>query len=130
MSETTAFTSFAEFWPYYVREHGQAATRWLHFCGTTLAIVVLITAIALGWWWLLIAVPLAGYGLAWISHFTIEKNRPATFKYPLWSLWGDFKMWWLMLTGRMGSELRRLGVGPDSAGGSAERRPQPPDGTP
>ena len=111
MSETTTYTSFAEFWPYYVGEHGKASTRWLHFCGTTVAILLLVVAIALQWWWLLIAVPLAGYGLAWISHFTIEKNRPATFKYPLWSLWGDFKMWWLMLTGRMGSEIRRLGIG-------------------
>jgi hypothetical protein len=111
MTESTTYTTFAQFWPYYVREHGKAATRWLHFGGTTLAIAVLIAAIAMQWWWLLIAVPLAGYGFAWVSHFTIEKNRPATFKYPLWSLWGDFKMWWLMLTGRMESELRRLGIG-------------------
>jgi hypothetical protein len=101
------FQTFGEFWPYYVHEHGKAATRWLHFCGTTLALGVLIAAIALNWWWLLIAVPVAGYGFAWISHFTIEKNRPATFKYPLWSLWGDMKMWWLMLTGQMGREMEK-----------------------
>lgn len=109
--------SFTSFWPYYVHEHSKAATRWLHFCGTTLAIGVLLAAIALRWWWLLIAVPVAGYGLAWLSHFTIEKNRPATFKYPLWSLLGDLKMWWLMLTGRMGREIDRLRLGSDGAMG-------------
>jgi hypothetical protein len=105
---TPRIQSFQDFWPYYVSEHSKSSTRWLHFCGTTLAVGLLIAAIVMQWWWLLVAVPLAGYGLAWISHFTIEKNRPATFTYPLWSLAGDMKMWWLMLTGRMQGEIRRL----------------------
>lgn len=106
MSEAT-YQTFTEFWPYYVREHDKVATRWWHFAGTTLAIAVLVAAVVLKWWWLLIAVPVAGYGFAWFSHFTIEKNRPATFKYPLWSLASDFKMWWLMLTGQMGREVEK-----------------------
>jgi hypothetical protein len=106
-STTPRFHTFAEFWPFYVQEHSQPATRWIHFLGSTLAVVLLIAALATARWWLLIAVPLAGYGFAWISHFGIEHNRPATFKYPLWSLAADWKMWLLMLTGRMGEEVKR-----------------------
>jgi hypothetical protein len=90
-----------------VQEHSQPATRWIHFLGSTLAVVLLIAALATARWWLLIAVPLVGYGFAWISHCGIEHNRPATFKYPLWSLAADWKMWLLMLTGRMGEEVKR-----------------------
>jgi hypothetical protein len=105
---TDRIQSFRDFWPYYVREHARPATRWVHFVGTTLAIAVLVGAIAWQWWWVLVAVPIIGYGFAWISHLAIEHNRPATFKYPLWSLAGDFKMWFLMITGRMGGEVRRI----------------------
>jgi hypothetical protein len=103
------FTSFAEFWPFYVQEHSLPATRWVHFLGSTLAVVLVIVAIVWQWWWLLIAVPLVGYGFAWASHFGIEHNRPATFKYPLWSLAADWKMWLLMLGGQMGKEVERVG---------------------
>jgi hypothetical protein len=102
------FTSFAEFWPFYVQEHRRPATRLLHFLGSTLAIVLMLAAIALRQWWLLIGVPLVGYGFAWLSHFGIEHNRPATFEYPLWSLAADWKMWLLMLSGRMGREVARI----------------------
>ncbi len=103
--------TFAEFWPYYVREHRQARTRIWHFVGTTLAIVAVAAAAVLqsGWW--LLAAPFCGYAFAWLSHLWVEKNRPATFKYPLWSLLADFKMWALILTGRMRSEVERY-VGP------------------
>ncbi len=102
------FQSFAEFWPFYVREHSCATTRRLHFVGTTLAIVVLFAALTLGRWLWLVAVPVCGYALAWFSHFTIERNRPATFKYPLWRVRGDLKMWTLMATGRMADEVQRI----------------------
>ncbi|HEX3727526.1 MAG TPA: DUF962 domain-containing protein [Pirellulales bacterium] len=98
--------SFSEFWPFYVREHSQPACRAFHFVGSTLSLAVLVAAIAVSPWWLL-AAPLVGYGFAWFSHFTIEKNRPASFKYPLWSFIADWKMWALMLVGRMGGEVQK-----------------------
>ena len=102
------FQSFAEFWPFYVREHSRATTRRIHFVGATLAIIVLIVAVVEQRWLLLLAVPVCGYALAWFSHFVIERNRPATFKYPLWALRGDLKMWALMATCRMADEVRRI----------------------
>jgi hypothetical protein len=107
-TNTGRFTSFAEFWPFYVQEHSRPATRVVHFLGSTLAVVLVIVAIVGQWWWLLLAVPLVGYGFAWASHFGIEHNRPATFKYPLWSLAADWKMWLLMLSGQMGKEVERV----------------------
>jgi len=104
------FRSFEEFWPYYLREHGKPGTRRLHFVGTLLALLCLIAAIALRRPLLLLTAPLIGYGLAWIGHFGIEGNRPATFKHPLWSARGDLRMFGLMLTGRIERELRRLGL--------------------
>jgi hypothetical protein len=100
------YRSFDEFWPYYVREHSRPACRNLHFIGSTLAVVIVLVG-ALYNPWLLLAVPIVGYGFAWIGHFAIEKNRPATFKYPLWSLIADWKMWSLMLVGRMSSEVEK-----------------------
>jgi hypothetical protein len=96
------FNSFAEFWPYYLGEHSQPATRFLHGLGTLTAIGALIALIAMGKWWLFPLALVPGYAFAWTSHFFIEKNRPATFTHPLWSLMGDWKMLALMLTGRLG----------------------------
>jgi hypothetical protein len=72
--------------------------------------VIGLLAAAVVWrlWWLLAAVPLAGYGFAWVSHFAVEGNRPATFRHPLWSLAADFKMWFLIASGQMCRELRRI----------------------
>ena len=104
------YRSFAEFWPFYLREHSKPSTRALHYAGTSLVIAIALFAALTGRWLLLLAVPVAGYGFAWLAHFRVEKNRPATFTYPLWSLGADFKMWWLWLTGRLGPELQRAGV--------------------
>jgi len=99
-------TTYEEFWPYYVSEHARPATRALHVLGTSLVIATLAAAVLLSPSWLL-AAPVAGYAPAWIAHFFVEKNRPATFTYPLWSLRGDFRMFFLILRGRMGPELER-----------------------
>ena len=104
------YATFAEFWPFYLREHSRPQTRWLHYVGTSLVVLIALAAILTGTWWLLVAMPVAGYFFAWIAHFTVEKNRPATFTYPLWSLGADFRMWWLWLTGRLAPELRKAGV--------------------
>src|SRR5687768_5302328 len=104
------YRSFAAFWPHYLREHSRPATRALHYAGTSIVILIAIAAVTMGWWWLLAALPVAGYGFAWFSHFLVERNRPATFTYPAWSLAADFRMWWLWLTGRLETELASAGV--------------------
>lgn len=107
------YRSFSEFWPFYLREHSKARTRSLHYAGTSLVICIAIFTLLTGRWVWLCAIPFAGYGFAWIAHFAVEKNRPATFTYPLWSLAADFKMWWLWLSGQLGKELERAGVKAD-----------------
>ena len=104
------YSSFREFWPFYLREHSKPQTRALHYVGTSLVVAMAIYALATQQWLVLIAVPVAGYFFAWVAHFRIERNRPATFTYPLWSLLADFKMWALWLGGRLGPELERAGV--------------------
>ena len=105
-----AYTSFAEFWPFYLREHSKPQTRALHYIGTSLVVAIALYAVVTQRWLLLLALPLAGYFFAWVAHFGVEKNRPATFTYPLWSLAADFRMWALWLSGRLKPELERAGV--------------------
>lgn len=100
------YTSFREFWPFYVCEHSRPLTRWLHFCGTLLLFPLIIVALLSSAWYLLL-LPLVGYGFAWTSHAFVEKNKPATFRYPWWSLMADFKMFFYMLSGRMSAEVEK-----------------------
>lgn len=109
-TSTDRYQSFAEFWPFYLQEHSNALNRRVHFIGTTGVIALFIAAVVLMRPMLLIGMPLCGYGFAWVGHFIIQKNRPATFKYPLWSLAGDFKMYFCALTGKLGKELDAAGV--------------------
>jgi hypothetical protein len=95
------FKSFSDFWPYYLGEHSRPATRALHCLGTLTALSLVIVLIVRGKWWLSPLALVPGYAFAWAAHFFIEKNRPATFTYPLWSFMGDWKMLGLMLTGRL-----------------------------
>lgn len=100
--------NYREFWDFYVREHSKPMTRTLHFAGTSLGIILLLYFVATGRWYFFPVFFAIGYGFAWFSHFFIEKNRPATFKYPLWSFISDFRMIWFMLSGRMASEVERV----------------------
>ena len=99
---TARIASFREFYPYYLAEHRDRTCRRLHFVGSSLVLVVLALVVlgVFNAWWLL-ALPVIGYGFAWLGHFRFEKNRPATFKYPLYSFMGDWVMFRDMLTGRI-----------------------------
>lgn len=96
-----AFTRFRDFYPHYLDEHRDRRCRRLHFIGSSLVPVILVFALGSGrlvWLWL---APLAGYGFAWAGHFIFEKNRPATFRHPLYSLMGDWVMYWDVLRGKV-----------------------------
>lgn len=101
-------TNYTEFWDFYVQEHSKPMTRLLHFIGTSLGIILLIWFIFRGTWYHIPLCFVCGYAFAWFAHFVVEKNRPATFKYPLWSFISDYKMMWYMLTGRMAREIERV----------------------
>jgi hypothetical protein len=102
------FKTFDEFWPHYVAEHSKAATRTLHAIGTTTAVACAAALIAGRKWRLLPLALIPGYGAAWISHFFIENNKPATFDYPFWSLIADYKMVGMMIAGKIDEEVERV----------------------
>ncbi|HAF43034.1 MAG TPA: DUF962 domain-containing protein [Sphingobium sp.] len=117
----TSINRFRDFWPYYLQEHARPGTRVLHYAGTSLVIGLAAAAPLTGRWWIAAALPLAGYGFAWLGHGLIERNRPATFRYPFWSLRADFVMWQRFLTGHMQRDLARAGVRPDGTIDPARR---------
>jgi hypothetical protein len=94
------YTSFKEFYPYYLTEHKRVGTRITHFVGTTAFLLFLAYAVLTFWWWGILIGIACAYGMAWIGHFFIERNKPATFQYPLWSLLSDFKLYFAILTGQ------------------------------
>ena len=101
------FSSFEAFWPYYLSQHSKRVTRLVHVTGTLLALFALVKTVLAPSLGTFLAVPVFGYGFAWVAHFFVQENRPATFRYPLWSLQGDFYMLWLWLSGRLETELVR-----------------------
>ena len=106
------YETLQEFWPFYLREHSRPATRALHLVGTGIALVCILAASVTFWWWLLLVGLVAGYAFAWVAHFFVEHNRPATFTYPLKSLASDWVMFALFVSGRLGRELERHGLRP------------------
>lgn len=98
---TPPFRSFREFYPYYLQEHSNRTCRRLHFIGTSLVIAIAAWALVSGNLALLWLLPFAGYGFAWVGHYGYEKNRPATFKHPFYSLIGDFAMYRDIWLGRL-----------------------------
>lgn len=95
------FKSFSDFYPYYLQEHSNTTCRKLHFIGTCGVISLLLLFFFTGDLLILIMLPFIGYSLAWIGHLAFEKNKPATLRHPVYSLLGDFKMFWEILTGRI-----------------------------
>ena len=95
------YTSFAAFYPFYLSEHANRVSRRLHVIGTTVALLLLAAAIVWRQPWLVLAALVQGYAFAWVGHFFFEHNRPATFRYPLYSFMGDWRLWWDVLRGRI-----------------------------
>ena len=110
MTNLPRIETYREFWPFYLRQHANPDTRLWHIVGTGTASVLLVAALASFSYELFFASLLVGYGPAWASHFAIEKNRPATLRYPLWSLISDYRMASAWLTGRLARELQAAGV--------------------
>jgi len=99
--------TYQEFYKFYLGEHSNKTCRVLHVIGTTIVLALTLTAFYHAEPTLLLYVPLAGYGFAWVGHFFFEKNKPATFKYPLWSLKSDFKMYFDILSGKIGFDISK-----------------------
>jgi hypothetical protein len=95
------FVSFREFYPFYLSEHANRISRRLHFIGSCGVLLLVALAIVRGNAWWLLAALLCGYGFAWVGHFFFEKNRPATFKHPLYSFIGDWVMFKDILRGKI-----------------------------
>ncbi|MEM6745843.1 MAG: DUF962 domain-containing protein [Pseudomonadota bacterium] len=102
--------SYQSFWPFYLQEHAKPQTRTLHYVGTALTIAVAGWALIAGTVLLLLLIPVVGYGFAWTSHAFVERNKPATFTYPLWSLISDYRMFWLEMAGQLEPELEKAGI--------------------
>ena len=97
------YDTFTQFYPYYLSEHQNRICRLLHVIGSILVLAelgLLVSGMLPSWAWIML--PVTGYGFAWVGHFFFEHNRPATFTYPLWSLMGDWLMFFEVITGQRG----------------------------
>jgi hypothetical protein len=101
MSDDKTYRTFDDFYPFYLGEHANLTCRRLHFAGTSIAVTLLLAAVLTQRWWLIAVALVQGYAFAWVGHFYFEHNRPATFKYPWFSLMGDGRLWWDILRGRI-----------------------------
>lgn len=106
MQQPLSFNSIKEFYPYYLTQHRNVVSRTLHTIGTGLVIALFVAMLVTQIWWLFFLLPLVGYGFAWTGHFFFEKNKPAAFKNPLWSLACDFIMFYDVVTFRIGAKLK------------------------
>jgi hypothetical protein len=118
--------TFEEFWPFYVSQHSKKATRILHFVGTTGAMACVAGGLLTKRRWLLALAPVVGYGPSWIGHYFVEGNKPATFKYPVWSLRADMVMWWKMVRREMDAEVERVLAEEREASEKGEAAPETP----
>ncbi|POY35424.1 DUF962 domain-containing protein [Solitalea longa] len=100
MTQERKYKSFNEFYPFYLSEHQNTTSRRLHFIGTGIVVLIIPAAVLFHKASLLLLIPVVGYGFAWVGHFFFEKNKPATFQYPLWSLGSDFKLFFQILAGK------------------------------
>jgi hypothetical protein len=100
VADDQRFHSFKEFYPFYLSEHANRTSRRLHFVGTSIACLLLAASLLTQRWWLMGVAAAQGYAFAWVGHFFFERNKPATFKYPGFSLMGDWRLWWEILAGR------------------------------
>lgn len=95
------YNSFKEFYPFYLSQHQNSICRRLHIIGTSISLLLLLSFVLTWHWKYLLLMPLCGYGFAWVGHFFFEKNKPATFSYPWYSLMGDFVMFKDVVTGKI-----------------------------
>lgn len=102
--------TWSEFWPFYLEEHSVRSNRWMHFIGTTAAVALIVAAIVIQFWWLLLGALFIGYLFAWVGHFVFQKNRPATFQYPIKSFASDWRLWALMLVGQAEKQYAKHGI--------------------
>lgn len=103
----TRYRTLEEFWPYYVNEHSEAGTRWLHFVGNSNLFVWLIAALVRLSFRLLVVAVVSSYAIAWVGHFFVERNIPATFRYPIMSALCDMRMYYKMWRGEMAAEIAK-----------------------
>lgn len=101
MSAKERYESFADFYPFYLREHANLKSRRLHFIGTSIALLIVVAALVTQTWWLLVVALVQGYAFAFAGHYVFDTNRPASFKYPGFSFMGDWRMWWDIATGKI-----------------------------